>query len=231
MGVALASAYRRGSTISEALMPLEKHRLGVSAATTRLADERHRSVPRRASYVYASGTQAVPENVAVKVLDGRFMITAICDIPAGGAEGVIICHGSARGGQSLFIQGGQVSYAHNYLGIVELRVDSGVTVPEGTVCIRFEFEATARPPVTSDAGAPGIGRLYFDEQLVGERALPVTIPLALGRGAVLTTVGRNPGSSVSSMYEPPFPFSGAIRSVVYDRLDGRPTPSVVPSQW
>jgi arylsulfatase len=203
-------------------MPLEKHRMGVNGATqTRLVDERRRSIARRATYVYAPGTQAVPEHVAVKVLDGRFTITAICDIPLGGAEGVIICHGSARGGQSLYIQDGHVSYAHNYLGIVELRVDSRVAVPEGTVCIRFEFEATGRPPVTHDIGAPGIGRLFFDDRLVGERALPVTIPLALGRGAVLTTVGKNPGSSVSSMYEPPFPFTGSIRSVMYDRLEAR----------
>jgi arylsulfatase len=182
----------------------------------------HRPFPRsRATYVYAPGTQAVPENVAVKVLDGRFTITSILDIPRGGAEGVVVCHGSARGGHSLFIQERRAFYAHNYLGVVELRVESVDDVPDGTVCIRFEFEATGQPDVAQDIGAPGIGRLYFDERLVGERALPVTIPLALGRGAVLTTVGRNPGSSVSALYEPPFPFTGAIRSVIYDRLECR----------
>lgn len=174
---------------------------------------------RRPTYVYAPGTQAVPENVAVKVLDGRFTITSILDIPAGGAEGVVVCHGSARGGQSLFIQGRRAYYANNYLGVVEIRVESSDDVPDGTVCIRFEFEATGCPDLAQDIGAPGVGRLFFDERLVGERALPVTIPLALGRGAMLTTVGRNPGSSVSTLYEPPFPFTGTIRSVMYDRLD------------
>jgi arylsulfatase len=201
-------------------MALEKHKFGNTLASdTRTADERRRVGSRRATYVYSAGTQAVPENVAVKVLDGRFTITAILDVPRGGAEGVIICHGSARGGQSLFIQGRRAYYAHNYLGIVEMRVESADEVPEGTVCIRSEFEATGRTDPGLDVGAPGVGRLFFDERLVGECVLPVTIPLALGRGAVLTTVGRNPGSSVSTMYEPPFPFTGAIRSVMYDRLD------------
>jgi arylsulfatase len=203
-------------------MTLQRHRSDLPAGGERLsADDHHRKIARsRATYVYAPGTQAVPENVAVKVLDGRFAITSILDIPTGGAEGVIVCHGSARGGQSLFIQGRRAYYANNYLGVVELRVESGDEVPDGTVCIRFEFEATGNPDLAQDIGAPGVGRLYFDERLVGERALPVTIPLALGRGAVLTTVGRNPGSSVSGLYEPPFPFTGTIRSVMYDRLDG-----------
>jgi arylsulfatase len=184
------------------------------------ADAHRRITRARGTYVYAPGTQAVPENVAVKVLDGRFTITSILDIPTGGAEGVVVCHGSARGGHSLFIQGRRAYYANNYLGVVEIRVESADEVPDGTVCIRFEFEATGQPNLAEDVGAPGIGRLFIDERLVGERALPVTIPLALGRGAVLTTVGRNPGSSVSALYEPPFPFTGTIRSVMYDRLDG-----------
>src|SRR5262249_53116478 len=142
---------------------------------------------RRPTYVYAPGTQAVPESVAVKVLDGRFAITAILDIPRGGAEGVILCHGSARGGHSLFIQARRVYCAHNYLGVVELRLEATDEVPDGTVCVRFEFEATGRPDFAQDVGAPGVGRLFFDERQVGECALPVTIPLALGRGAVLTT--------------------------------------------
>jgi hypothetical protein len=200
-------------------MALQKHRLLGGPGEARIADEQRRVVSRQATYVYGPGTQAVPEHIAVKVLDGRFTITAIVDIPRGGAEGVIVCHGSARGGHSLFIQERRAYCAHNYLGAIELRVESADEIPDGTVCVRFEFEATGGPVLAQDVGAAGIGRLFFDERLVGERALPVTIPLALGRGAVLTTVGRNPGSSVSILYEPPFPFTGTIHSVMYDRLE------------
>jgi len=203
-------------------MALQKHTPLSASGEPRIAEEQRRAASCRATYVYAPGTQAVPEHIAVKVLDGRFTITAIIDIPSGGAEGVIVCHGSARGGHSLFIQGRRAYCAHNYLGAIELRVESADEIPDGTVCVRFEYEATGRPDLAQDTGSPGIGRLFFDERLVGERALPVTIPLALGRGAVLTTVGRNPGSSVSIMYEPPFPFTGTIRSVMYDRFESTP---------
>lgn len=199
-------------------MTLRNHHPGLTGGDERRATGDHRGVLSRTTYVYSPGTQAVPESVAIKVLDGRFAITGIIDIPRGGAEGVIICHGSARGGHSIFIQGRRAYCAHNYLGVVELRVVSRDEVPDGTVRIRFEYEATGMPDLAQDVGAPGVGRLFFNERPVGECALPVTIPLALGRGAVVTTVGRNPGSSVSSMYEPPFPFTGTIRSVFYDRL-------------
>jgi arylsulfatase len=200
-------------------MALQRHRPLGAPRETRIADEQRRSASRPTTYVYAPGTQAVPEHIAVKVLDGRFTIAAIVDIPRGGAEGVIVCHGSARGGHSLFIQGRRAYCAHNYLGAIELRVESTDEIPDGTVCVRFEYEATGYPDLAQDIGAPGMGRLFFDERLVGERTLPVTIPLALGLGAVVTTVGRNPGSSVSTMYDPPFPFTGTIRSVMYDRLE------------
>jgi hypothetical protein len=204
-------------------MALQKHR-SLGTGETRIADDQRRMASRAATYVYAPGTQAVPEHIAVKVLDGRFTITAIVDIPSGGAEGVIVCHGSASGGHSLFIQQRRAYCAYNYLGAIELRVESTDEIPDGTVCVRFEYEATGSPDPAQDIGAPGMGRLFFDERLVGERTLPVTIPLALGRGAVVTTVGRNPGSSVSTMYEPPFPFTGTIRSVMYDRLEGTSRP-------
>jgi hypothetical protein len=199
--------------------PYQPKRMGTS--TMREPGESRRVTASRASYVYSPGTQVVPEHVAVKVLHGRFAITAAVAIPSGGAEGVIVCHGSALGGHSLFIQAHRAYCAHNYLGIVELRVASTEEVPDGAVRIRFEFEGTALQ-APDDVGCPGVGRLYFDERLVGEQALPVTIPLALGRGAVVTTVGRNPGSAVSTRYEAPFPFTGTIRSVTYDRFDTAP---------
>ena len=48
----------------------------------------------RQTYVYYPGTQVVPENVAVKVLNRAHTLTAEVEIPKDGASGVLICHGS-----------------------------------------------------------------------------------------------------------------------------------------
>ncbi len=69
-----------------------------SRGTARFADERPELTKERDVYVYYPGTQTVPENVAAKVLNRKHTITAELDIPDGGAEGVIVCHGGNTGG-------------------------------------------------------------------------------------------------------------------------------------
>jgi hypothetical protein len=57
-------------------------------------------------------------------------------------------------------------------------------------------------------GAP----LFVDDELVGEADFDVTVPLALGIGGG-ASVGRNPGSTITVKYAPPYPFSGTIHAV------------------
>ena len=58
-------------------------------------------------------------------------------------------------------------------------------------------------------------QLYIDDELVGEDTLDVTTPIALGLGDLLST-GRDIGSSVSTMYQPPFEFTGHLLKVEVD---------------
>ncbi len=190
-----------------------------SRGTARFADERPQLAEDRKTYIYFPHTQAVPENVAVKTLNRAFSFTAEVEIPRGGAEGVIICQGSNIGGYSFFIKDKKLRYVHNYVGAEEFHVESKVETPEGKVKLRFEFEPTGKPDIAKGYGAPGRAQLYIAGALVGQADFPVTIPLALGIGAGLS-VGRNPGSSVSRLYKPPFEFTGKIFKVIAD-VSGR----------
>ena len=164
--------------------------------------------------VYYPGIHAAPETAVVKGLSHPFSISATLDVPPGGAQGVIMCHGSGVGGCALFIHDRRAYYSHNYVGALEVRVMSTVDVPDGPVRVRFAFEL-GESLVGNTSRPIGHGRLFFDDRLVGEHSLPVTIPLALGGGAALS-VGRNPGSPVSAVYQSPFPFTGRIVSVTFD---------------
>ena len=66
----------------------------------------------------------MPENVAAKVLNRAHSITADVEIPKGGDEGVLVCHGSNVGGYTLFVQDGKLHYVHNYVGAQEFHVES-----------------------------------------------------------------------------------------------------------
>jgi arylsulfatase len=191
------------------VMPLD------SRGTARFADERPQLTKDRQTYVYYPRTQVVPENVAVKVLNRAHSLTVEVDIPRGGAEGVVVCHGSNAGGYSLFVKDKRLHYVHNYVGAQEFHVESGVNVPEGKSRLRYEFEPTGKPDIAKGKGAPGRAQLYINDGLVGQSDLPFTVPLIMGLGGGLC-VGRNPGSAVSQLYKPPFAFTGTVFKVTAD---------------
>jgi arylsulfatase A-like enzyme len=186
-----------------------------SRGTMRFADERPQITADRKTYVYYPHTQAVSENTAVQVLNRGYTITAAIEVPEGGAEGVIVSQGSNIGGYTLFAKDGKVHYVQNYVGVRELRLSSTDDLPTGSVAVRFAFEPTGKPDLKKGRGVPGRATLFFDDRKVGETEFSVTVPLAFGISGGLS-IGRNPGSAVSQSYEPPFPFTGKIKTVTYE---------------
>ena len=120
-----------------------------SRGTMRFADERPELTKARKTYAYYPHTQMIPENVAAKLLNKSHSLTAEVEIPKGGAEGVLICHGGNVGGYTLFVKDKKLHYVHNYVGAEEFHVASNVDVPEGKVSLRYEFEKTGEPDFKS----------------------------------------------------------------------------------
>jgi arylsulfatase len=186
-----------------------------SRGTARFLDPRPQLSQDRKTYVYYPGTQAVPENVAVRVLNRAHSITAEVEIPKGGANGVLFCHGSGEAGYTLFVKDNKLHYVHNYVAVQEFHVESGENVPAGRSTLRYEFEPTGKPDIAKGRGTPGRAQLYINNKLVGQADIPVTVPLSLGIGGGLM-VGRNSGSPISQLYGSPFPFTGTIFKVTAD---------------
>lgn len=186
-----------------------------SRGTLRVTDERPQLTKDRQTYVYFSGTQGVPENVAAKVLNRSHSITAEVEIPPDGAEGVLLAHGGNVGGYSFFIQNKKLCYVHNYVGAAEYYVESSIEVLPGKSTLRYEFEPTGQPDLRTGKGVSGRAQLYINDKLVGQSEIPVTIPLTVSIGEGLV-VGRDAGSPVSSRYQPPFKFAGTLFKVTLD---------------
>jgi arylsulfatase A-like enzyme len=168
----------------------------------------------RDRYTYLPNTQSVPNFAAPKVLNRPHSITADVEIPAQGAEGVLLSQGTAAGGYSLFIKDGKLRYVHNYVGRKLLGVESDDVVPTGKHELRFEFEPTGEPDMERGRGAPGRLQLYVDGTLVGNADADVTTPFVFNPGAL--TCGANPGSPVTPDYVGPFIFTGTLHSVTLD---------------
>ena len=184
------------------------------SAVERLMAERPQVAEARDRYTYRPGTQKVPAFSGPRVLNRPHAVTADVDIPAGGAEGVLLCQGSGVGGWTFYLQEGRLHYAHNYVRRARYQVSSREAVPEGRHELRFEFEPTGKPDITRGLGTPGRAQLYVDGELVGQADFPVTTPVAFNPGGL--TCGANPGSAVTPDYQAPFRFTGTLRTVTVD---------------
>lgn len=83
--------------------------------TLRVAEERPQIAVDRTSYTYYPGTQPVPANAAARVLNRSHSITADVEIPAGGAEGVLLAHGGVDSGYAFYIKNDKLHWIHNYV--------------------------------------------------------------------------------------------------------------------
>jgi arylsulfatase len=180
----------------------------------RLAAERPQLTRDRSQFIYYPDLSVVPFASAPKVFNRPHSITAEVEVPNGGAEGVLLAQGGVSGGYSLYVKDGRLHYAHNYLGLDELRVTSTVEVPEGAVSLRYEFEPTTPPDMSRGMGAGGRGQLYIDGELVGAADFETTVPIIFGLEGL--SCGYDFGEAVTEDYRTPFRFTGTIKNVTVD---------------
>ena len=169
----------------------------------------------RDSYTYRPDTQSVPFFAAPRVLNRPHSITADVEIPAEGAEGVLLSPGHRRR-RVLPCSSRTASSATSTTTSAGPCTEWNPTIvlAPGKHPLRFEFEPTGQPDMEHGKGAPGRLQLYVDGTLVGNAEAPVTTPFVFNPGAL--TCGANPGSAVTDDYASPFKFTGTLHSVTVD---------------
>jgi arylsulfatase len=180
----------------------------------RFATERPRLTKDRSQYTFYPNLSVVPIGSTPAVFNRPHSITAEVDIPAGGAQGVLLAQGGVAGGYVFYVKDNKLHYIHNYLGLEEFKVTSNVDVPEGQATLRYEFEPTGPPDVRAGKGAPGRGQLYVNGKLVGNADFPTTVPILFGIEGL--SCGYDFGEAVSHEYHAPFTFTGTLREVTLD---------------
>ena len=110
-----------------------------------------------------AGMGRLSENSVVSIKNKSFAVTADLEVPAKGAEGVMIAQGGRFGGWSLYAKGGKAKFVYNVLGIKWYKIESTSPIPTGKTQVRAEF--------AYDGGGPGKGgslTLYCDGKAVGK---------------------------------------------------------------
>lgn len=177
--------------------------------------ERHRGG--RTNYVFWNGVGHIPSEVAPDLRSRSYTIEADVDIPEDGADGVLIAHGDATCGYSLFVRNGHLVHDLNVGGHHELVV-SDRPIPTGAHRLGFRMRRS-----TAGGTHPfGVGTLLIDGEPAGsfetERIFWLMISwsgldVGLDRG---TTVSDYDGSG---RFVGPFAFTGTLEKVTVDLDD------------
>ena len=91
------------------------------------------------SQLFFPGMGRLSENSVVSIKNKSFSVTAEVDVPAGGADGVIIAQGGRFGGWAVYAKDGKAKFVYNVLGIQEFATEADSPIPAGTHQVRMEF--------------------------------------------------------------------------------------------
>jgi arylsulfatase A-like enzyme len=170
----------------------------------------------RTTYTFYPGTVRVPQGAAPHTKNRSHSITAEVEIPAEGAEGPICVNGGISSGWSFYIKDHLLGYCYNNNGKVYY-VRSTKKIPTGKLCtLKFEFEKTGKEKY----GAGGIGRLYMNDEKVGEEDIPKTVRFIYSLDETFD-IGMDTGTPVTTEYINGARFTGKIKKVRIDLLGER----------
>jgi arylsulfatase A-like enzyme len=153
----------------------------------------------------------VTESSVINIKNKSHSVTAQLEVPATGAQGVIVTQGGQVGGWTLYALNGRLKYCYNFFGLQHFFAESTQPIPAGEHQLRMEF--------AYDGGGLAKGgdiTLYIDGQPVGQGRADHTIPMGFSADETLE-VGSDMGSPASPDYGPQHnAFNGDIAWVQID---------------
>jgi arylsulfatase len=177
----------------------------------RFAENAARFHGARTHFTFHAGMGHVPTDVAPDVRSRSYTIEAHVEIDEWGAEGVLIAHGDATSGYSLYVKDGHLVHDLNIGGSHQI-VTSDREVTAGAHRLGVRVVRLRRPAEPAKGARTG----YTDYTLLidGEPAGSLTSQLAFNTLISWSglDIGRDRGSPVSH-YEAPYEFTGRLSRV------------------
>jgi arylsulfatase len=158
-------------------------------------------------FTYYDGMTRIPEGGAPDLKNKSFGISAVVDIPEGGAEGLIMTQGGRFAGLGLYLLDGKPMFHYNLAGVERYTVAGKDKVPPGRHVITLDFNYDG-----DGVGKGGQATLTVDGEKVASEHLPQTIPYRMSLDETLD-IGEDTGTPVSEDYKVPFKFTGKLGKV------------------
>jgi len=165
----------------------------------------------RKSLALYEGMTGIAENAFINVKNASVTITADLEIPATGANGVILCQGGRFGGWSLYMKDGKPAYTYNFVGLQEYTVNGTEAIGPGKARVRLEFAYDG-----NGRGKGGTSTIYVNDKLAGSGRVERTNANIFSSDDA-ADVGVDEGTNVSVAYkEHDNRFTGRINKVLVE---------------
>jgi arylsulfatase len=195
------------------------------SSLTRLIDPRPGPAAGRTQFVYTGPSCCTQANAAPNVLNRSYRITAEIEVPAGGANGVLVTQGGRFAGWGLYLREGRPVFTLNLLNLERVKWEAPAALPPGRHSIVFDFVLNPQGPIPFGHG--GTGTLSINGQQAARHVIPRSVPFTYAWDETFD-VGFDTGTPVDDRdYQVPFAFTGRIGRIVVDLGEGSVTPQAV----
>jgi arylsulfatase A-like enzyme len=165
--------------------------------------------PDRTEFTYRGPIANVPTGTGggPNPVNRSYTMTAEIEVPAGGAEGMLITDGSRFSGYAMYLLNGKPTFAWNVLQLEQVKWQGKDALAPGKHTVTFDFKYDG-----PGMGKGGTGTLSVDGTVVDSRPMAHTLPGELPWFETFN-VGDATAPPVVDDYQVPFPFTGTVSKV------------------
>ena len=181
----------------------------------------------RTEFVYTRPMTGLPQGDSPALLNASYSISADLEVPAGGAEGMILTSGGRFAGYGFYLLKGKPVFLWNLLDLKRIRWEGPEALSPGPHTVEFDFQYEGRGIGTlvynsfSGLAQPGTGTLKVDGKVVASERMEHTLPMILQWDEAFD-VGSDTLTGVNDAdYQPPFRLTATLNKLTI-KVD-RPT--------
>ncbi|MDK3074004.1 arylsulfatase [Sedimentitalea sp. JM2-8] len=185
----------------------------------RVAAPRPNITAGRTEFVYTRPMTGLPQGDSPSLLNSSYTITAEIDVPAGGAEGMILTSGGRFAGYGFYLLKGKPVFTWNMLDLERIRWEGADALSPGRHTVEFDFRYDGLGAETlaydsmSGLGKSGTGTLKVDGAVVDTKEMKNTIPMILQWDEAFDIGSDTLTGVYDTDYKPPFPLTATLEKL------------------